>query len=224
MVYKKYKLEPYVIYILYTVFTNLFFVLLLLLNIKLVTIPLISNRIYDLIFAIGVSDMLENDMIFIRKTTEEDLPYILRTESDSENSPFIQQWTVDEHIDAIVQDQNLLHLTVISKDLEVPVGYLLVNGLLNENNSIELKRTAFSHKGRGYGRQMLLLIKSWAFTQQNANRLWLDVVEHNKRAKDLYKSAGFHVEGLQREAVKIMGRYESIYLMSILKEEYDNGL
>lgn len=59
--------------------------------------------------------MLENDMIFIRKTTKEDLPYILRTESDSENSPFIQQWTVDEHIDAIVQDQNLLHLTVISK-------------------------------------------------------------------------------------------------------------
>jgi len=168
--------------------------------------------------------MLENDMILIRKTKQEDLPYILKTESDMENSSFIQQWTREEHIDAIVKDPNILHLTVIGNDVKTPVGYLLVNGLLNENDSIELKRTAFSHKGRGYGKQMLTLIKDWAFTQQNANRLWLDVVQHNKRAKKLYEASGFQVEGLQREAVKIMGNYESIYIMSILKDDYYNCL
>ncbi len=167
--------------------------------------------------------MLENDMILIRKTKQEDLPYVLKTESDKENALFIQQWTREEHIDAIVKNPNILHLTVIGKDVKTPVGYLLVNGLLNENDSIELKRTAFSHKGRGYGKQMLTLIKDWAFTQQTANRLWLDVVQHNKRAKNLYESTGFQVEGLQREAVKIMGSYESIYLMSILKNDYYNG-
>ncbi|MFT8322034.1 MAG: GNAT family N-acetyltransferase [Bacillus sp. (in: firmicutes)] len=164
--------------------------------------------------------MIENSSILIRKTLESDLSYIITTESHKDNLPYIIQWSMEEHLHAIHHDKNLIHLIVIEKKQNKPVGYLLINGVNDSNESIELKRTAFSDKGKGYGRQMLKLMKKWVFTEKKANRFWLDVVDHNKRAKNLYESEGFIEEGLQREAVKINHHFESIYLMSILKREY----
>lgn len=164
--------------------------------------------------------MIENNVILIRKTEERDLPYILATESHHDNRSYIINWTLEEHVQAIQSDPNLLHLIVIEKKENKPVGYLLINGLNDPNQSIELKRTAFSEKGKGYGRNMLKLIKEWVFTEKKANRFWLDVVDHNTRAKALYKSEGFVVEGLQREAVIINEQFQSIYLMSMLKKDY----
>ncbi|WP_445505724.1 GNAT family N-acetyltransferase [Niallia sp. 03091] len=166
--------------------------------------------------------MIENSTILIRKTIESDLSYIITTESHKDNLPYIMQWSRDEHLHAIQQDTNLMHLIVIEKKENKPVGYLLINGLNDSNESIELKRTAFSDKGKGYGRQMLQLMKKWVFTEKKANRFWLDVVDHNQKAKALYESEGFIEEGLQREAVKINNQFESIYLMSMLKKEYFN--
>ncbi len=164
--------------------------------------------------------MIENSTILIRRTLESDLSYIITTESHKDNIPFIIQWSREDHLQAIQQDDNLLHLIVMEKKENKPVGYLLINGINSKDESIELKRTAFSDKGKGYGRQMLQLMKKWVFTEKKANRFWLDVVDHNKRAKALYESEGFVEEGLQREAVKINNKFESIYLMSMLKKEY----
>lgn len=164
--------------------------------------------------------VIENHTIAIRKTKEKDLPYILTTESHRDNISYIVNWTLEEHIQAIQSDPNLLHLIVIEKKENKPVGYLLINGLNDPNQSIELKRTAFSEKGKGYGRNMLKLMKEWVFAEKGANRFWLDVVDHNIRAKALYESEGFIVEGLQREAVIINEQFQSIYLMSILKKDY----
>ncbi|PKG25387.1 GNAT family N-acetyltransferase [Niallia nealsonii] len=167
-----------------------------------------------------MKEVIENNVIFIKKTEERDLPYILTTESHHDNMPYIINWTLEEHEKAIRSDTNLLHLIVIEKKENKPVGYLLINGLNNPNQSIELKRTAFSAKGKGYGRNMLKLMKEWVFTEKGANRFWLDVVDHNTRAKTLYESEGFVVEGLQREAVIINEQFKSIYLMSMLKKDY----
>jgi len=161
-----------------------------------------------------------DDTILIRKTLEKELAYVMSTENDPTNSPYILQWSLQEHKKAISTDSNLLHLIVLDKASEKPVGYVLINGLEDESNSIEIKRIAFSEKGKGYGRKMLQLIKKWAFTERKANRLWIEVVDHNNRAKSLYESEGFKIEGLQREAIKLNDNYQSIYMMSMLSSEY----
>lgn len=101
-----------------------------------------------------------DDTILIRKTLEKDLAYVISTENDPTNSPYILQWSLQEHKKAISTDSNLLHLIVLDKASEKPVGYVLINGLEDESNSIEIKRIAFSEKGKGYGRKMLQLIKN----------------------------------------------------------------
>lgn len=171
----------------------------------------------------GGGMVLMDDTILIRKTLEKELSYVRKTEKDPTNSPYILQWSLQEHKKALTHNPNLLHLLVLDKQWNKPVGYVLIDGLEDKNDSIEIKRIAFSEKGKGYGRKMLQLIKKWAFIERKANRLWLEVVDHNNRAKSLYESEGFKIEGLQREALKINNNYQSIYMMSMLRREYQGN-
>lgn len=54
----------------------------------------------------------------------------------------------------------------------------------------------------------------------NANRLWLDVVESNERARSLYASVGFTEEGVLRESLRRDEGFASLVLMSILASEF----
>lgn len=76
------------------------------------------------------------------------------------------------------------------------------------------------HQGRGVGRAALRVAKKVAFDDLGAHRFWLDVKTHNARARALYDSEAFVVEGVLRESVRVSGGYESLTLMSMLEHEF----
>lgn len=82
-------------------------------------------------------------------------------------------------------------------------------------------RITIAVKGKGYSRNILRQIKHWAFIEQKAHRLWLDVKETNNRARSLYLSEGFHIEGTLRDCLKAGDAYESLIILSMLATEYD---
>jgi len=96
----------------------------------------------------------------------------------------------------------------------------LMSGLTSQNRCIELKRFVITDKGKGFGREALRLCKFVAFQVEKAHRLWLDVVEHNQRARNLYLSEGFVEEGILRECDFYEGNFQSMVIMSILEDEY----
>ena len=69
-------------------------------------------------------------------------------------------------------------------------------------------------------RTSLRVAKKIAFDDLGAHRLWLDVKLRNERAKALYDSEGFVVEGTLRESVKVAGGFESLTVMSMLRHEF----
>jgi ribosomal protein S18 acetylase RimI-like enzyme len=91
------------------------------------------------------------------------------------------------------------------------------------------QRTVYSHcgtlgigllpqfRGQGIGRQLMQTTIDAAW-QCGMTRIELTVREHNASAIALYKSLGFGVEGLQRNAVRIDGQYQNVYAMALLKE------
>ena len=162
--------------------------------------------------------LIENNRIKLVSTCEQDLDYVMTSEADDENNDYVGQWTTDKHR-AALSDEDMLHLVVKNTKNEL-VGYVIIRGLMNPNDSIELMRIVVTEKRKGYGREVLKLVKKWCFEIQNANRLWLDVVEYNMRAQALYKSQNFVSEGILREATKYRGAYHSLIIMSILKKEY----
>ena len=161
---------------------------------------------------------IENNRIKLVLTREHDLDFVMTSEADDENNDYVGQWTIDKHRAALT-DEDMLHLVVENTKNDL-VGYVIIRGVKNPNDSIELMRIVVTAKRKGYGSEILKLVKKWCFEIHNANRLWLDVVEYNVRAQNLYKSQNFVCEGVLRECEKFENIYHSLIIMSILKKEY----
>jgi diamine N-acetyltransferase len=144
-------------------------------------------------------DLLTSSRLKLRRTKPTDLEFVIETEYDPENKPFISQWTYEQHLSAI-SDRDCLHLVAEERRGQL-MGYAIIFGVENVHSNIELMRIAISDQGKGYGKELLRLIQQYVFMKMQAHRLWLDVKEHNYRAQNLYEQLGFQIEGKLRECI-----------------------
>ncbi|MGD8501790.1 MAG: GNAT family protein [Phycisphaerales bacterium] len=166
-------------------------------------------------------EIVQFGRIAFRPTTEIDLDCVMRMEAAPENVSFIRQWPIQQHQAAIL-DENVAHLIVQSTSDSKIIGYIILVGLENPDRSIEFKRIVIKEKNKRFGTESLHLVKRIAFENLGAHRLWLEVMEHNERAIQLYESAGFVSEGLHRESLKQGEHFLSLKVMSILAHEYSH--
>ncbi len=156
--------------------------------------------------------------IQLRPTTSEDLDFVIATENDPVNLRFVVPWTREQHAIAL-QDKNLQHWIVES---DHPAGYIILAGLESANQSIEMRRIVITEKGQGYGRRAIKLTTSHVFDELNAHRVWTEVKQFDLRTLHLYKSLGFIEEGRLRECSKGPNGFESMVLLAMLHQEYED--
>ena len=158
--------------------------------------------------------------IRLRPTGEADLDFVLAAERDPDNSPFVGQWTRDQHSSAS-QDADVAHFIVEDPNLS-RVGFIILKDLQSQDRNVAIQRIVITDKERGYGRATLGEAARLAFEVWGAHRLWLDVVDNNARARHLYRATGFVEEGLLRECLYYAeeGRFRSSVIMAMLEGEY----
>lgn len=161
----------------------------------------------------------QSSAVRFRQAVLDDLDYIVETEHAEENAKYVIPWPREEHAKLLNTD-NTKHFIVETADGGEKVGFVIVSGLKNPFQEIEFLRIIMAEKGRGYGRQTVRLLQSWAFKELGAHRAWLDVKDYNDRARNLYKSEGFVEEGHIRECIKNGDTYESLIILGILEHEY----
>ncbi len=140
-------------------------------------------------------------------------------EFENSNEHFVCIYPKEKHIE-LLKDKNCLHLSIVRKDSDKLVGYMILFGLSAKNKSLEIRRITINEKGFGYGREALKLIKQLCFEDLKYHRLWLDVYDDNIRAIGLYESERFVQEGLLRDNTKIGNGYRSQRIYSILEHEF----
>ena len=153
----------------------------------------------------------------LRPTTETDLPFVIETEHEAAKKGVVTAQTLKDH-EEYLKNRDVRHLIIENE--KRAVGYAILAGVEDKNESIELRRIVVAESGKGYGRRALREIKRRAFENFGAHRLWLDVVDSNVRARGLYESEGFTVEGVWRECFKSENGRESLVFMSLLRREY----
>jgi RimJ/RimL family protein N-acetyltransferase len=158
--------------------------------------------------------------LHLRTTTLDDLAFVLHAERHPDNCPFVNQWSLVQHAAACHADDSA-HYVIEQVTEGARVGYCILQGLTDSDQSVCLRRLVITEKGRGYGRQALRLIKHKVFAELYAHRLWLDVMEHNQRARYLYEAEGFVYEGILRECARSADGFVSFVIMSILAREYN---
>lgn len=105
----------------------------------------------------------------------------------------------------------------------VMAGSVELNRIDRRNGSASLSRAIIgdpAFRGRGAGKAMIDAVLSEAFNGLKLHRVELIVFDHNDRALNCYKRAGFKAEGLLRDYRLVKGRYWSAYIMSILEHEW----
>ena len=160
--------------------------------------------------------------IRLRRTSAADLDFVLAAEYAPDNRSYINPWTREQHVQALSND-DLAHFIIETDTDGQPIGYIILAGLAQGHQSIEFRRIVITAKGQGYGKAALRLVKTLAFEEWQAHRLWLDVKEHNARARHVYAVEGFIVEGLLRECLKTEDHFESLVIMSMLSHGYEKS-
>lgn len=155
----------------------------------------------------------------LRPTMSSDLDFVVSIEQAQDNVAFITPWEKTQH-EAAIRFPDFRHFIVEGGQDLSSVGFVILIGCRNQNQSIELKRMVVQAKAAGFGRAALRMCKKVAFDDLGAHRFWLDVKQHNTRAKALYDSEGFTVEGELRDAVKTAEGFESLIVMSMLRSEF----
>ena len=155
----------------------------------------------------------------LRPTMSSDIEYVLTLENDPATLQFITPWERTQH-EAAIRFPDFRHFIIEGGAGLDAVGFVILIGCRSQNQSLELKRMVIASKGAGFGRAALRVAKKVAFDDLHAHRLWLDVKAGNSRARALYDSEGFVVEGLLRDAVKVQCGFESLAVMSMLQSEF----
>ncbi len=166
-----------------------------------------------------MSTVIENKLIRLRETVPKDVDWVLSVERDPENRDYVYNWTKARHLKCIASPDEK-HFMIESIDNDSKIGYIILSGLTSEHDVISFDRITIAGKGKGYGRQAIRLIKKLCFEQYGCHRLWLDVFDFNPRARALYESEGFVMEGTLRECKKINGEYMTMHVLSMLAHEY----
>lgn len=86
---------------------------------------------------------------------------------------------------------------------------------------LRIKIGEFSYRGKGAGTETLCYLLSFGFKDLNLHKIWLRVLTDNTPAVKLYKKFGFITDGVLRKDMYIKGQYKNLYIMSLLRKEYD---
>jgi len=157
----------------------------------------------------------------LRQTAEADIEFVCALERDPDAAPWILAWSEARHRAAIGNpDEEHLMLVAGGAEQERPLGFVLLAGLREGDDSVQLRRIVVAERGRGSGRAGLELIQERAFGKLMARRLWLELRVDDVNARRAAAAAGFLPEGVLRDAMKAADGYVSLAVMSMLAPEW----
>jgi RimJ/RimL family protein N-acetyltransferase/catechol 2,3-dioxygenase-like lactoylglutathione lyase family enzyme len=158
----------------------------------------------------------------LRAAEVSDIAFIMACERRPGYEAFVGRWPEEKHR-AVMADADFRYL--IARDESGDVGFVILHSTWMRPENLYLKRIAVHDAEKGNGKKILAALHDWVFTQTDTQRFWLEVVEHNHRARRVYRAMGWSEEGIVRDAWfdDAQGRRGSFVQVSILKSDWQGG-
>jgi RimJ/RimL family protein N-acetyltransferase len=173
-------------------------------------------------------NIVSNNLV-LKPIEEEDLDLLQKWS----NNPEIQYWmggwhfptsksSMKEWFDRINKDQNNIRFSIHHEEL----------GLIGTTNIVDINwkdKNAFHGmllgdleiRGKGIGKDVVMMIMKYAFEELGLNRLDGSIIEYNGASKKLYiEKCGWEIEGVQKKWYWRKNKFWDKYIVGITKDRY----
>lgn len=163
--------------------------------------------------------------ITLRPLELNDMPLLNKIINDKEISDMVVGWskpvTMEEQntwFKNLVNDKNIRYAIC---EKEAAIGTATIRNIDWKNRSAALDiKIDKNFTKKGYGCETITLLIEYCFNELNMNRIYVNILKHNKASEKLFAKCGFVNEGMQKEAVYKNGEYHDLLMYSILKKDY----
>lgn len=170
--------------------------------------------------------MLINENIKLKLIEEDDLSYIVEWRNLMYKNFYeypLSNATQKKWFEKYLKNKDIIFI-IYEKEYDKRLGMVGLSKIDYRNRNAELGQFLLieSLRGKGYGKTSLFLILEYAFNHLNLHKIYLNVLNNNTKAINLYKSLYFEQEGIKKDHIYKNGQYYDIVMMSILKKFFNN--
>lgn len=168
--------------------------------------------------------------LVLRRPETSDLEALYQQKNDPEIAALLGGFTTGysrqdlaDWIDYHRSQKNEVIWAIVRQDDDSCVGHV---GLYEIDFRIRAAEFAImigdrSMWGKGIGSACTQFAVEYGFAELNLNRIHLTVLSSNERAIRLYQRLGFREEGKLRQAQYKNGKYLDIFIMALLREDFN---
>jgi RimJ/RimL family protein N-acetyltransferase len=168
------------------------------------------------------------ERIYLRPLERADAPTLQPWFNDLEVTRFTTHYLPislpkeEEFIDKGSRSETDVILGIMLRDGDRLIGATGLHGISARHRSCTLGISIGDKRewGKGYGSEAVRLLVGWAFSTANINRVALEVLTFNERARRCYERLGFQKEGILRQRHFCDGKFHDSIAMAILREEW----
>lgn len=173
---------------------------------------------------------LKGKHIYLRALEPEDLEFLYKLENDMSiweisgtQKPYskatLKNYLSNAHLDIFEIKQ--LRLCICDLQSDVVMGFIDLFDFdpKNQRAGIGLVIQSPSDRGKGYGKEALQLLCSYAFTQLNLHQLYANILSDNEASIHLFESMGFERVGVKEHWIFFQGKFKDELLYQKINRE-----
>ena len=188
-----------------------------------------SNTIWYRAKQGGLFMILTGEKVKVRNLNRQDIPLLVKWKNDPEIADLVRGGPIHTTFDMECRrfEKSLTEYNTMRMIIETlsrkPIGFISLGEIDRDNRKAEIGMLIGEKEywDQGYGTDSLITLLDYLFREKCLNRVGLEVFEYNTRAKRAYEKIGFTVEGVQRKGLFRKNAFYDVYLMGILREDFE---
>jgi [ribosomal protein S5]-alanine N-acetyltransferase len=175
--------------------------------------------------------VLETDRLLLRKVTKEDANSILNYLSDEDVMKYygLEPFkSINDALDEISWYQSILdnktgiRWGITLKEQGIVIGSCGFHNHVSQHFRAEIGfELSKTHWGKGIAAEAVEAIISYGYEQMNFQRIEALIEPPNHSSQKLVEKLGFIREGLLRNYEFTSGKFDDLYMYSLLKQDFD---
>ena len=131
--------------------------------------------------------------------------------------------SIKEYWLSIKNDDDSFWFAICTEDDDMHIGNIKIGPVnwIHKKGDISLFIGESKKWGKGYGYDAIILISNWSFKELKLEKINAGIYQSNVKSIKAFEKAGFKIEGILRDEVKLNSKRENVLRCGLLKSEFN---